>query len=170
MAPHLYSETDVTDKDKKWWDRNWSFHEVWSDVSGWFINLFQGINKETTEHPYLISLALFAVFAWPHLLCLPFWFSKDGVRHMKDQIRGVAHTIVQPRRRKRDVFVARYRAIVGAGYEPPRPAFGGTPLSDGNLRFEGERGLHIVLRVIRWTCLGLAMFILGREWYRILTK
>ena len=145
------------------------------------------------EHPYYISFALVVLWAYPHLLMLPVWFSHDAVRRMDDHVRNAADQATAPvRRRKRksiniflmphthiillisimditgDVFISKYHAIVNASYNQPsrstRPLlFGGTPLSSGDFRVEEERHLPVALRVIRWCALSWACFIIGRE-------
>ena len=67
-----------------------------------------------------------------------------------------------------------YRSVVNASYEPRNagrpPLFGGTPLSEGDLTVEDDRHLPIVLRVIRWSALLWAVFILGREIYFFISR
>jgi len=149
------------------WDEKY-FNQLWNNVATWFANLFHGINRETLAHPFLYAFALSVIWAYPHLLCLPIWFAKDAYRRADNQVRGIVGTISAPRRRKRDIFRATYRSITttpSTGASAPRPEFGGTPLSAGNFFVEEDRGMHIVLRVIRWVALAFAVFILGREFY-----
>lgn len=148
-----------------------SRHDLWLTVTAWISNFFSGINNETLEHPYFISFALVVLWAWPHILMLPIWFGRDAVRRMDNHARTAAKRAAAPvRQRKRDVFVTRYRAIVTATYEQPSGStqtqlFGGTPLSNGDFRIEEEQHLPVVLRVIRWSALIWAIYIIGRELY-----
>ena len=104
------------------WDEKF-FDNFWRNIADWFAKLFHGINQESKpaipalalpgsntyrivsyvalEHPYLYALALAVVWAYPHLLCLPIWFTKDAYRRADNQVRGVFGTISAPRRRKR---------------------------------------------------------------------
>ena len=70
--------------------------------------------------------------------------------------------------------MARYHAIVNASYEPEdtsrAPLFGGTPLTEGDLRIEEEHDLPVALRVIRWSAFAWAAFIIGRELYFLLSR
>ncbi|KLO05642.1 hypothetical protein SCHPADRAFT_946734 [Schizopora paradoxa] len=160
---------DKGDKSEQHWDEKF-FDNFWRNIADWFAKLFHGINQETLDHPYLYALALAVVWAYPHLLCLPIWFTKDAYRRADTQVRGVFGSISAPRRRKRDILRTTYRSITSAGQtpNPPRPEFGGTPLSAGNFYIEEDRDVHIVLRVIRWTALAFAILILGREFYFVL--
>lgn len=159
--------TDVQINDNDWDDWKASFRHAWHSVADWVVGFFQGLNNETIAHPYLIAIALFVIAAWPHILLLPFWFGKDAYRRVEAQTRQAASVIAsgRTRPRKRDAFIARYRSIVNATYDPPRPAFGGTPLTEGNFAIEEETELHIGLRIVRWSMMAWAVFILGREWY-----
>ncbi|KAH8113512.1 hypothetical protein DFH11DRAFT_1689341 [Phellopilus nigrolimitatus] len=173
--PTIAIEPGSADGKTVQFDKDWSFRNAWRDFSNWVVWVANVINDETLEHPYFIAFALFIVWAWPHLLMLPVWFGKDAYRHMDDHARSAARGLSTPvRRRKRDVFVSRYRSVVNATYEPesrPRPPlFGGTPLSDGNLAIEEERHLPAVLRVIRWSALVWAGYIIGRELYFVLSR
>ncbi|PAV17403.1 hypothetical protein PNOK_0746700 [Pyrrhoderma noxium] len=144
-------------------------HDFWSKTLASIISLFSRINSETLEHPYYISFALVVLWAYPHLLMLPVWFSHDAVRRMDDHVRNAADQATAPvRRRKRDVFISKYHAIVNASYNQSsrstRPLlFGGTPLSSGDFRVEEERHLPVALRIIRWCALSWACLIIGRE-------
>ena len=73
-----------------------------------------------------------------------------------------------------DAWIARYRSITSRTYEPPPsprpPLFGGTPLTEGDFRIEEERHLPIALKVVRWSALAWAVFILFREWYHVLER
>ncbi|KAI5120823.1 hypothetical protein M0805_003219 [Coniferiporia weirii] len=172
MPPYT-ARKSTSDEGNAHINKDWSLCAIWRDFSDWIVRLFQGINNETLEHPYFIAFALFVVWAWPHLLMLPVWFSKDAYRIVDDHARNAVNRVAAPvRRRKRDVFLARYRSVVNASYEPEEraPLFGGTPLSDGNFAIEEEHHLPVTLRVIRWSALAWAAFILGRELYFLLSR
>ncbi|KAL5482949.1 hypothetical protein ACEPAI_9544 [Sanghuangporus weigelae] len=154
-------------------EEEWSFKEIWYSFSDWVSRVAAFINNETLEHPYLISLALFVLWAWPHILMLPVWFGKDAYRRMDTHARTAVSRAAAPvRRRKR--FFSTYHSVVNASYEPRdadrTPLFGGTPLTDGDFSIEEEHHLPVALRVIRWTALAWAAFIFGRELYFVLSR
>ncbi|KAL5501288.1 hypothetical protein ACEPAH_8548 [Sanghuangporus vaninii] len=156
-------------------EEEWTFKEIWYTFTDWVSRASTSVNNETLEHPYLISLALFILWAWPHILMLPVWFGKDAYRRMDTHARTAVSRATAPvRRRKRDGFFSTYHSVVNASYEPREaghtPLFGGTPLTDGDFSIEEEHHLPVALRVIRWTALAWAVFILGRELYFVLSR
>lgn len=103
-------------------DNNFDLVEFFKAIFGWIARSAHGINDESEysdgresvclkiilfrlalAHPYYIAFALFVVYAWPHIIALPFWFGQDGYRRMESQTRRAISQVTtrgRPRRKR----------------------------------------------------------------------